>query len=280
MKKVQIVTDSMTDIPKGLMEKYNIIVVPLTIYFGDAEFKDGVDLTNEDFYRKLSNAVELPKTSQVPPKTFNDIFAQILEAGKEIICVNGSGRASGTYQSAIIAREDLATDKVDIFDSMALSFGGGLLVYEAAKMAEDGAERRDIIQRLTELKPEIDHIFTVDTLEFLRRGGRLNPMKAVIGGLLNIKPILTVREGLVEPLDKVRGSKKVIGKMVDLAKERGGDFSNKTIAIAHADTIEACIQLKEKVEKELKPKEIVMTEVGCTIGTHGGPGTLGMFYYR
>ncbi|KAB3532916.1 DegV family protein [Alkaliphilus pronyensis] len=280
MNKIQIVTDSMTDVPKEIVDKYNIIVVPLTIHFGDTEYRDGIDLTNQEFYERLMKTKELPKTSQVPPKKFYDVFKGIIDEGKEVICINGSGNASGTYQSALIAKEDLETDKVEVFDSLGLSFGGGLLVYEAAKLAVAGGNRRDIMSRLAELKPLIDHVFTVDTLEFLKRGGRLNPMKAVIGGLLNIKPILTVNDGLVEPLDKVRGSKKVFAKMIELAKNRGGDFSDKTVAIAHANNIEAFNKLKDQVEKELKPKEVVLTEVGCTIGTHGGPGTLGMFYYR
>lgn len=280
MADIQIITDSMTDIPKHLLEKYNIIVVPLTVNFGEDEYRDGIDLTGEAFYNKLAQAKELPTTSQVTPSTFVQIFQAVLKDGKEIICINGSSKASGTYQSAVLAKNELNNDKIDIFDTMALCFGGGFFVYEAAKMAEEGKNRKEIIDNLKAMKLKIDHIFTVDTLEYLKKGGRLNPMKATIATILNVKPILTVEEGLVESLDKVRGSKKVIGKMVELAKVRGENFSNKTVAVSHANNPEKAKELVELVKKELNPKEIILTEIGCTIGTHAGPGTLAIFYQK
>ncbi|QUH21361.1 DegV family protein [Alkaliphilus sp. B6464] len=278
MSKIQIITDSMIDVPKDIVEKHNIIVMPLTIIFGDKEYRDGVDLTNAQFYEKLSQSEELPKTSQISPNTFMQIFEKVLGEGKEVLCINGSSRASGTHQSAIIAKNSLESDKIQVFDTMGLSFGGGMFVYEAAEMAKDGKSLKEIMDRLNEIKLKVDHIFTVDTLEYLKKGGRLNPMKATIATMLNIKPILTVAEGLVEPLDKVRGSKKVVGKMIELAKQRGNNFENKVVGISHAICPEAIAVLKEQVLNELNPKEVIVTEIGCTIGTHAGPGTLAIFY--
>lgn len=278
MSKIQIITDSMIDIPKDMVEKYNIIVMPLTIIFGNKEYEDGVDLTNTQFYEKLSQSEELPKTSQITPNTFMEVFQRILDEGKEVLCINGSSRASGTHQSAIVAKNSLESEKIQVFDTMGLSFGGGILVYEAAKMASEGNNLNEIIEHLNTIKPDIDHIFTVDTLEYLKKGGRLNPMKATIATMLNIKPILTVVDGLVEPLDKVRGSKKVVGKMIELAKERGKTFNDKIVGISHANCPDTLEILKEQVIKELNPKEVVVTEIGCTIGTHAGPGTLAIFY--
>ncbi len=280
MKKIQIITDSMTDIPQNIAEHYDIIVVPLKIHFGDKEFRDGVDLTYQEFYEKLEHVKELPKTSQINPSTFYEVFKQSLDAGKEILCINGSSKASGTYQSAVAAKNDLKSDLISIVDTMSLSFGAGLLVYEAAKMVEAGSSREDIVEKLIALKSKVDHIFTVDTLDYLKMGGRLNPMKATIANILNIKPILTVVDGLVEPLDKTRGSKKVISKMIELAKQRGGDFSDKTVALAHANVPDKVEAFKNKVEEELNPREIIIADIGCTIGTHAGPGTLAIFYYR
>jgi len=280
VSNIQIVTDSMTDVPRYLVEKYNIIVVPLTIHFDEGEYRDGVDLSYEDFYNKLTKSQELPKTSQVSPSTFLKVFQGALKQGKEVICINGSSRASGTYQGAMMAKNELESDNIHVFDTMALSFGGGFFVYEAAKMAREGRSRKEIMKVLERMKFKVDHIFTVDTLEYLKKGGRLNPMKAAIATVLNVKPVLTVEEGLVEPLDKIRGSKKVIGKMIDLAKERGGDFSNKVIAIAHANNFQRATELKEIIIESVSPKEIIITEIGCTVGTHAGPGTLALFYYR
>ncbi len=278
MDKIQIITDSMLDIPKDVIEKHNIIMVPLTIIFGDEEYRDGIDLTGSQFYEKLSKSTDLPKTSQITPNTFVDVFKKVLNEGNEILYINGSSRASGTHQSSLIAKESLESEKIHIFDTMGLSLGGGLFVYEAAKMVEQGKNVNEIIDKMTEMKSKVNHIFTVDTLEYLKKGGRLNPMKATIATMLNIKPILTVKDGLVEPLDKVRGSKKVIGKMIEIAKERGINFEDKVIGISHADSADTIAILKEQVEKELNPKELLISEIGCTIGTHAGPGTLAIFF--
>jgi len=278
VSKIQIITDSMIDLPKEIIEKHSIIVIPLTIIFGDKEYKDGVDLTNLQFYEKLSQSEELPKTSQISPNTFIEVFKKVLNEGNEILCINGSSRASGTHQSAILAKNSLESDKIQVFDTMGLSFGGGLFVYEAAKMIEEGTNLNELIKRMNEMKLSADHIFTVDTLEYLKKGGRLNPMKATIATMLNIKPILTVTDGLVEPLDKVRGSKKVVGKMIELAKKRGVNFEDKVVGISHANCPKTLDILKDQVLKELNPKELVITEIGCTIGTHAGPGTLAIFY--
>ncbi|NLM04322.1 MAG: DegV family protein [Clostridiales bacterium] len=280
MSSIQIVTDTMADMPKYLVDKYNIILVPLSIHFGNEEYIDGVDLTYEEFYEKLSKSDELPKTSQVSPNRFIKVFEEILDQGKEIICINGSSKASGTYQSALIAKNEINSDKIHVFDTMALSFGAGFFVYEAAKLAAEGRSKDKIIDTLESMKFNIDHIFTVDTIEYLKKGGRLNPMKAAIATVLNVKPILTVKDGLVEVLDKIRGSKKVITKVVEIAKNRGGDFSQKTIAVAHANDLDKAMELKNAIIENLNPKEIIVTDIGCTIGTHAGPGTLAIFYNK
>ncbi len=278
MGNIQIIIDSMIDMPEDIIEKYNIMVIPLTVIFGDKEYRDGVDLTNTQFYEKLSQSEDLPKTSQVSPSVFVETFKKILDEGKEILCINGSSKASGTFQSAVVAKNSLESDKIRVFDTMALSFGAGIFVYEAAKMATAGKNLEEIIGRLNEIKTRVDHIFTVDTLEYLKKGGRLNPMKAAIATMLNIKPVLTLVDGLVEPLDKVRGSKKVIGRMIELAKQRGKTFENKVVGISHAVSEDMLNLLKNRVEKELNPKELMITKIGCTIGTHAGPGTLAIFY--
>ena len=280
MGNVQIITDSMTDIPKEIVDKFNIIVVPLKIHFEEGEYRDGVDLTSAEFYEKLSQVKVLPKTSQIAPNTFVDVFKRVLEEGKEIICINGSSKASGTCQSAIMAKNEIESEDIDIIDTMSLSFGAGMLVYEAAKMSLEGLSRQEIVDKITSLVPLVDIIFTVDTLQYLKMGGRLKPMKATIAAILNIKPILTIEDGLVQSIDKVRGRKKVFGKMIEMAKERGGDFSQKIIGLAHAHSPENVEILKKRVMEELNPKEIIITEIGCTVGTHSGPGTLAIVYLK
>ena len=278
MSNIQIITDSMVDMPKDILDKYDIIVMPLTIIFGDEEYRDGVDLTNAQFYEKLSQSKELPKTAQITPSAFIEIFEKVMGEGKEILCITGSSKASGAFQSAVVAKDSLESDKIEVFDTMALSSGAGIFVYEAAKMAAEGKDLKEIVERLNAMKGQVDNIFTVDTLEYLKKGGRLDPMKATIAMMLNIKPILTVVDGLVEPLDNGRGGKKVIGKKIERAKVRGKTFEDKVVGISHAGSEDMLNLLKEQVIEDLKPKEIMITEIGCTIGTHAGPGTLAMFY--
>lgn len=278
MANIQIIIDSMIDMPKDILDRYNIIVMPLTIIFEDGEYKDGVDLTGKQFYEKLSQSKDLPKTSQISPNIFIEVFKKVLDEGKEILCINGSSKASGTYQSAVVAKSSLESDKIEVFDTMALSFGAGMFVYEAAKMADAGKSLKEIVEFLNTMKAHVEHIFTVDTLEYLKKGGRLNPMKATIATMLNIKPILTVVDGLVESLDKVRGSKKVIGKMIEMAEERGKTFEDKVVGISHANCSDTLELLKKQIIKKLNPKEIIITEIGCTIGTHVGSGTLAIFF--
>ncbi len=278
MRKIKIVTDSMTDLPQKQINQYGIEVLPLTIIFGDQEYRDGIDLSNRAFYEKLKRSEVLPRTSQISPGDFANAFQKYIKEDYEIICITASSKASGTHQSAVIACNDVDAERISVIDTMSLSFGAGLSVLKAVRMAEQGHERQTIVKALEKSAPRVDHLFTVDTVEFLQKGGRINPGKALVANLLNIKPILTLKDGLVDPLDKVRGSKRVMDKMLELAVFRSGNFSDKTVGISHADAPERAEELYSKVKKELKPAEILISEIGCTIGTHTGPGTLAMFY--
>lgn len=278
MKSIRIVTDSMTDIPPHLIERYKIRVVPLTIFFGDEAFQDGIDLTHEAFYERLEKSDMMPRTAQVAPAAFQQVFEEILSEGSEVLCINASSKASGTHQSAMIARESVQTDRIQVVDTMSLSMGAGLLVIETAQALENGATQSEAIALLQRGAEKMNHLFTVDTVKFLQKGGRINPGKALMANILNIKPILTVRKGLVDPLDKVRGSKKVISKMTELMALSQGDYASHTIAIAHANAPEKAELLRNQIIDIFNPKEIIMSEIGCTIGTHTGPGTLALFY--
>jgi DegV family protein with EDD domain len=280
MANIQLITDSMTDLPKNLIDQYAIEVIPLTIIFGDEEYADGEDMTCREFYEKLETSAVLPKTSQVTPDLFQKAFEAALQNGKEVICINASSKASGTHQSALIAKEAVGSEKIQVIDTMSLSMGAGLTVIETAKQIETGATLEEASLFAQSFSKGVDHLFTVDTVKYLQKGGRINPGKALVANILNIKPILTLSNGLVDPLDKVRGSKKVIGKMIELAKSRGSHFSNATVVIAHANVPDRAKIMKQQVNQALVPKEIIITEIGCTIGTHVGPGTLALFYHK
>ncbi|SHK57619.1 DegV family protein [Tepidibacter formicigenes] len=277
---IKIITDSLSDIPLNLIKEYDIEVVPLTVIFEDGEYKDGLDLSNEEFYEKLKNSESVPKTSQITPLEFEKIFKKYLDENKKILYIAGSSKATGTYQSSLLAKDLLDSDDIYTFDTMALSFGCGMLVVEAARMAKKGKNIDEILNELQHMREKVDHIFTVDTLEYLQKGGRISSTKAAIGRILSIKPILTVEEGLVSQLDQVRGKRKVVSKMIELAKKRGHNLSNQVIVISHGANEELALKLKEAVDKEINPKDIIIGNIGSAIGTHAGPGTVAIFYLR
>lgn len=277
---IKIVTDSLSDIPKDLIKKFDIEVLPLTVIFEDVEYRDGIDITSEEFYKKLKESSRIPKTSQVTPEQFREAFEKCLKTYEHVIYIACSSRATGTYQSSIIAKSLLENDNIHIFDTMALSFGCGIMLLKAAQMAKEGKQVQEILLELEDMKNRVDHIFTVDTLEYLQKGGRISSTKAAIGTILNIKPILTVKEGLVSQLDQVRGKKKVISKMIELAKKRSTDIQSQVIGIGHADNEELLNEFKRVIKEELKPKDIIVTNIGAAIGTHAGPGTIAIFYMK
>ncbi|MTI56334.1 DegV family protein [Geosporobacter ferrireducens] len=280
MKPIKIITDSLSDIPLSLVRQYEISVMPLTIRFGSQEYKDREDITTGQFFEKLKQSEQLPNTSQVPPNEFMREMEKALKAGYEVIVINGSSGVSGTHQSALMAAKQLDSTQITVIDTLALSYSCGMIVVEAARMAKEGKSKEEILHRIENMKKRVDHLFSVETLEFLKRGGRLSATKAAIGTILNVKPILTIQDGKVEPLDKVRGSKKIIPRMIELAKERGIERECERMGIAHGMNSEDFEVLKQEVIKEFAPQELVSTEIGCTIGTHTGPGLLAVFYLR
>lgn len=280
MPDIQIITDSMTDLPQELKQAYNVKVMPLTVFFDQEPYLDGVDLSPEEFYVKLEKSDALPRTSQVPPAAFQKAFEEALQEGKQVLCINASSKASGTYQSALIAKNEIESDQIRVVDTLGLSMGAGLTVIETARLIQQGSDLREAAEFAEKYARDVRHLFTVDTVTYLQKGGRITPGKALAATILNIKPILTVRDGLVDPLDRVRGSKKVIEKMLDLAAAHDGQIRGNTIAIAHGNDPERARILKNKLEDAYQPGEIIMADIGCTIGTHTGPGTLALFYHQ
>lgn len=280
MSNIKVVCDSLSDIPKTLIGEYDIDIVPLTIIIDGNEYRDGIDISINEFYTKLRTEKVVPKTSQATYIQFKEVFDKHIKDGKTILYVGGSSAASGTYQSGIMAKNDIDGD-IYTFDTMNFSYGAGMQVVQAAKMAKEGKNIEDILNQLEIMKDKMDVIFSVDTLEYLQKGGRISSTKAAIGTMLNIKPILEVRDGLVTNIAQVRGKKNVISKMVELVKERGGaNLSDKTIGIGHGDNEDELIKLKEMIQKEINPKDIVILDVGTSIGTHAGPGVMGIFYMK
>lgn len=277
--RIKLFTDSAADLPQVYRERYDIDVVPLSVVFGDEEFKDGLTLTPVEFWQKLQTADELPSTNQVNPNDFVEAFAPYLEDGATILYIGISAKLSGTLQSAHLAKGLLQTDKVHIFDSRSASIGETLLLLTAGEMLEKGHSVHEIWRKLEQDRDQAFTYFTIDSLTHLVKGGRLSKAQGLVGSVLNIKPILTITpEGTIELAEKVRSTKKALQTMVNKAKERNIDLSNKRVAVVHTWDAKAVPELMELVQQELAPQEIVEGLIGPTIGTHAGPGGIALFF--
>lgn len=275
---IRIIADSVSDIPNDYREKYQIEILPLMVNFEEESYRDGVDLQPEEFFLKLKQANKLPTTSQVNPGTFIEAFERVIASGDEAVVILMSSDMSGTYNAAVSAVDYLGTDKISVIDSRAISFGYGLLVIEAARMALAGANRFEITTEINKQVPKMVNLFIVDTLEYLQKGGRLSAGEAFIGNLLSIKPIITIEEGKLKSLDKVRGRKKAVKWILDYLDREQIDLSDKTIGFFHADDSKHMEEFMQEILQKHTPKEIICSTVGTVVGTHSGPGCVAISF--
>ncbi len=277
--KIKLFTDSAADLPQVYRERYDIDVVPLSVIFGDEDFKDGVTLSVSEFYSRLTTSQELPSTNQVNPHDFVEAFAPYIKDGYTILYIGISSKLSGTLQSAVLARDLLNTDKIHAFDSRSASIGETLLLITAGELLQKGASLDQVLRQLEHDRSESFAHFTIDSLTHLVKGGRLTRTQGLVGSMLSIKPILQVTaEGTIEVSEKVRSTKKALQTMVAKAEERNIDFSKTRVAIVHTWGAETVPELKAMVQAQLKPAEIVEGLIGPTIGTHAGPGGVALFF--
>lgn len=270
---VQVVTDSSCDLPKEIINRYNIQVVPLSIIFNQDIYIDQVEIDNNTFYTKLAQTEELPKTSRPNPIAFSETFKKAGEKGP-VLCITLSSGLSGTYESAVLAK-GMVDCRVEVIDSLNASIGVGLQVLKACQMAEQGMSLEEITEEIIKYRSQMNTYFTLDTLENIVKGGRLSNWEGAIGQVLNIKPILyNLPEGVIGTLEKVRGRKRSLKRLVQLAQETGKDFSQVTMGITHAKAGEDLEQIVQEIRETLKPKELIISELGPVIGTHTGFGTI------
>lgn len=281
MARVRILTDSAADLPSDLLERYAIEVIPFPVSFGSETFLDGVDLDRPTFYSRLAQSAELPKTSQITPATFVEEFTRAAADGYDVVYIGLSSGLSGTAQAARMAR-DMLPDPTRVFtvDSLAASVGEGVLVLRAAEMAREGASARAIAQTCETIKHNLNCIFTLDTLEYLKKGGRITAFKAAMGGMLNLKPVLHINdEGKIVQLEIAHGRKKAVRRLIDIMAEKGKDLAGQVIGVNHSRAPEEAEALAREIRERFNCREVVIGEIGATIGTHVGPGTLSVFFF-
>lgn len=267
--KIKLICDSLCDAPKELIDKYDIEVIPLTIIIDDKEFKDGVDFTNEEFYSTMKKINTLPKTSQATYIQFKEAFDKYKDE-YSIICINGSSKSSGTYQSAMMAKNDTEGD-IHIFDTLNLSLGSGQYVIKACELIEQGLDAKNIIDELEKLRESVNLFFVPDTLEYLKRSGRVSVAAATIGNMLSLKPVFSVKDGNISLVTKVRGKKNVINKLIELLQSQYNNFEDKNVMIGCGDNISDFETLKKEVQEKIKAKKLYFTRGGACICSHTGP---------
>lgn len=278
---VQVLCDSASDLNQKTREELSIHSLPLKVITSEAEYEDGENITPKDVYGRMRNG-EAPKTAQVSPQAFRDTFTSYAEKGQPFIYFAFSSELSGTYQTAKMIEQEVKEEykgaQFDVIDTKAASLGYGLVVLRAAELAQKGATYKEILEIGRYHANHMEHIFTVDDLEYLQRGGRVSRAAAFVGGLLNIKPLLHMENGKLIPLEKIRGSKKVLKRMIEVMDERGSNLKDQRIAISHGDDLERAEKLAEMIQEEFGTEQIHIDFVGATIGAHSGPGTIALFF--
>lgn len=280
---IKLIVDSSADCPDFVAKDERVTILPLSINFGDQEYFDRRTITPAEFFEKLKTEKEMPKTSQVTPQAFADEFKKELAAGNQVVCLTIASSASGTFQSAMIAKEEVGgEDNILLIDSNMLCIGEGYLAIKILKWIEEGkglSEIAELAKPYTENR--IEHLFSVDTLEFLKRGGRITGTKAFVAELLDLKPILIVEDGMTKPIGKVRGRKRVIPYYIKHMKENLDWDQNEFIVLGHGADLAIAKQLEQAIREELHwEKPIYISEIGPTIGTHSGPGVFAVFYVK
>lgn len=284
MNKFKIITDSGCDLSYEMINDLNLGYIGLICDLdGNHIIEDcGRTLSYKDFYNKLSNGA-MPRTSQINPSTFYNEFEKYLIDGYDILYIAFSSELSGTYNSSLIARDELlekyTNSKITIIDSKSASGGQGLLVYEAAKQKQDGKTIEEIVMHIEMLKNRLYSFFTVKDLKHLERGGRISSAAAMVGSILNINPILEVtNNGTLENIGKVRGEKKALKELVNKLDENMGNTSLKEIFITHSDNEKGADYVCKLIKEKYNPEKIYINYIGLAIGSHTGQGTVGIFF--
>ena len=273
---VAIVTDSTADLPPAMVAARSIKVVPLTLHFDGRSLLDGVDITPSEFYRKLPNATTHPTTSQPSPGQFAETYTSLLADHDSVVSIHISEKLSGTYESARQGAEMTDAKRVHVIDSQVVSMSLGLVTLAASTMAASGSDAEAIVSKVEGMRADVQTYFSVATLEFLRRGGRIGRASALVGSVLQVKPVLCIRDGLVTPLERVRTFERALTRIVELTRavDRGRGVC---VIVGHAGADEDA----ERVGRELEPiaETLMIQPLGPVVGAHAGPGVVGVGCY-
>jgi DegV family protein with EDD domain len=273
---VRIVTDTAADLPPSIASSHGIEVVPLTVRFGDESFLSGVELSAEDFWRKLGSSHVAPATAAPSAGDFQKAYQKLAgEGATGIVSIHLSSKLSATYQSAAVAAKDLDGTPIEVFDSLGVSAGLGLLALHAAERAEAGASATDIVAELEALRPRVRLYGVIDTLEYLRLGGRIGGAQALLGTMLKMKPVIGLQDGVVDPVGRVRTRAKALEHLVGLVRSDEGNIQRLVVMHGAAPDVDNLLALLDGVV-EVDPSDV--WTLGPIVGAHAGPGVIGVSY--
>ncbi|MFN2290925.1 MAG: DegV family protein [Anaerolineae bacterium] len=279
-ERVVVVTDSTSDVPKEVAKRLGIYVVPQILIMGDQTWLDGVDIDPPTFYELLGTSAHFPSSSQPSVGYFEELFSRLSEQYTGIAAIHVSDELSGTVNAATTAAANLPHLAIEVVDSRSASMQLGLIAMEAAQVAAGGASLEEVVATARSLVDRVQVYFVVDTLEYLHRGGRIGGAARLFGTALNLKPVLQVCEGTVQPLAKIRSRRKALARVFDLVEAEVAGAERVHMAVLHVAAPEEATRLAEQLEERFAPVELVRAECGPVIGTHVGPGTVGVAFYR
>ena len=278
---MRIFADSASDLPKSFFDENDVTLLPLHVLIDGKDYQDIVEIDSREVYKTIRSGGQ-PKTSQVSPEELLEKWTELSKSGEEGIYIAFSSELSGTYNTAVMMLDQVKEENKDlnllIIDSKCASLGYGLLIKEAVRLRNLCETLDEIEEKIRFMAEHMEHLFTVEDLDYMARGGRVSKASAFIGGLLNIKPLLHVEDGKLVPIEKHRGRKRVLRRIVELMEERGDNLSKQTIAISHGDDEAIALELKALVEEKFQPKSIEIHTIGSVIGAHAGPGTVSIFF--
>ncbi len=279
MSKVAIVTDSTAYLSSDLVAAYNITVVPLVVIWGNETYRDNVDIKPDQFYQRLSTTKIMPSTSQATIQGFVDVFTKLHASGYEILTVVISSALSGTLDSAIQAKTMLPEATIELVDSQNTSMTLAFMALSAARAAKQGASLEECKKIIELIRDHTEVFFAVDTLEFLHRGGRIGGASRFLGTALDLKPILQLKEGKIEALERVRSTKKAHDRLIELLKIGvNGEEHINMMGVVAASAAESAANVLHKIKHQFNPDEIILANISPVLGTHTGPGTIGVAY--
>ncbi|HAE62288.1 MAG TPA: DegV family protein [Eubacteriaceae bacterium] len=281
---IKLITDSACDLPREYLKAQEVDVIPIYISLDGKEYKDGVDITSEEIYQGMREG-KIYKTAQITIKDFEDTFEKYASKGEDILHLSFSSGLSGTFNAASMAakiiKEKYKDAKIRVLDTKAAVNGLGLIVKKTVDAKKNGMTFEEVAKVAESASAKIEHIFTVEDLNYLYRGGRLSKGAAMVGNMLNIKPVLQVdADGKLKQLDKVRGKRKLYGKILELMEQKADDLDQQTIGISHCDDQEDADKLVEMIKERFGSKDFIISMMGAAIGAHTGPGTLCVFFFN